>query len=72
MACASSDSAAYSHHPTNIGSKCTKVTQFWEDYRTLEGLEQPTINGGALGYVLGFVDRGTPAGCRPELAWKLE
>ena len=39
---------------------------------TLEGLKQPTVNGGALGRVLGFFDRGTPAGCRPELAWKLE
>ena len=72
MAYASSDSAAYSHHPTNVDSKFTKVTQFWGDYPTLEGLEQPPVNGGALGHVLGFVDCGTPAGCRPELAWKLE
>ena len=72
MAYASNDSPAYSDHPTNVGSKFTKVTQFWGDYPTLEGLEQPPVNGDALGPVLGFADRGTPAGCRPELAWKLE
>ena len=65
MACASIDSILYSRQTINIGFK------FRGDYPTLEGLEQFTLEGGALGLVLGFFDRGTPASYRPEVPWKL-
>ena len=62
----------HSHHTMNIGFKFRKFTQSWGGYPTLEGPERYTLIGGALGHILGFFDRGTPAGCRLELAWKLE
>ena len=67
MACASIGSVVYSRQPINIGFKVYNPV-----YPTLEGLERFTLKGGALGHILGFFDRGTPASYRPEVPWKLE
>ncbi len=72
MACASIDSFMYSRQTIDIGFKSRKCTQSCGDYPTLEGLEHFTLEGGALGHILGFFDRGTPASYRPEVPWKLE
>lgn len=61
MACASIDSILYSRQTIKVGFQFKKVAQSCGDYPSLEGIEQFTLEEGALGRVLGLFDRGTPA-----------